>query len=72
MPEHPIPLTPSGRRSLAATMVRSAMPDIHPLVATTAIDAIDTVSGCILAVLGCTPIESRAILAALWVYESTD
>jgi hypothetical protein len=69
---HPIPLTPSGRRSLAATMARTAVPTVHPLVATNAIDTIDTVCGCILGALGCTPTEARSILAALWVYESTD
>ena len=33
---------------------------------------LDNVSGCILAGLGLSPIEARAILDALWVYESAD
>ena len=68
----PAPLSPSGRRSLAAAMVRTAVPDTHPLVATTVVDLLDTVSGCILAALSVNPIESRAILAALWMYDRPD
>lgn len=53
-------------------MVRAAVPDTHPLIATTVVEMLDTVSGCILNALSVSPAESRAILAALWVSESTD
>jgi hypothetical protein len=36
------------------------------------IDMIDAVSGCILAGLGVSPIETRIILDALWVYDPPD
>ena len=72
MQEHPIPLPPSGRRSLAAAMIRASVPDTHPLVATNTIDMIDAVSGCILAGLGVSPIETRVILDTLWVYDRSD
>ena len=69
----PGPLSPSGRRALAASMVRGAVPDVHPLVATTVVDLLDTVSECILAGVGVSPDNSRAILDALWVHDaSTD
>ena len=48
-------------------MVRAAVPDLHPLVASTVVDMLDTVAGCILAGLGVSPVESRIILEALWV-----
>ena len=65
----PVPLSPSGRRSLAATMIRAAAPGVHPLVASTVVDLLDTVAGCILAGLGVSPAESRVILDALWVHD---
>jgi hypothetical protein len=49
-------------------MIRGAAPDLHPFVATTVVDIIDTVSGCILAGLGVSPSESLIILDALWVH----
>ena len=69
----PAPLTPSGRRSLAAAMIRSAVPDTHPLVATMVVDLLDNVSGCILGGIGISPLESRLILGTLWLHDrSTD
>jgi len=54
-------------------MVRAAVPDTHPLVATTVVDLLDTVSGCILAGLDVSPADSRVILGTLWVTDrSTD
>ena len=65
----PVPLSPSGRRSLAAAMIRGAVPDVHPLVASTVVDLLDTVTGCILAGLSVSPAESRVSLDALWVQD---
>jgi hypothetical protein len=55
--------------SLAAMMVWGAVPDVHPLVASTVVDLLDTVTGCILAGLGVSPAESRVILDALLVHD---
>jgi hypothetical protein len=53
-------------------MIRAAVPDTHPLVATTVIDTIDTVSACILAGLGVSPAESRRILDQLWMRDQSE
>jgi len=42
------------------------VPDTHPLVATTVVDLLDTVSGGILAGLGVSAPDSRLILGTLW------
>ena len=54
--------------SLAAMMVWGAVPDVHPLLASTAVDLLDTVTGYILAGLGVSPAEPRVILDALLVH----
>jgi len=52
-------------------MVRGVVPDVYPLVATTVVDLLDTVSGCILVDLGVSPADSRSILDALWVHDAS-
>jgi hypothetical protein len=42
------------------------------LPALTAVDVLDAVSWAVLGTAGCTPIEARAVLAALWVYDRPD
>lgn len=63
-PIFPPMLTTSGRRARAAAMIRAAAvaTDAPELVA----DALDTVSGLVLAIVGVDPEAGRAILAALW------
>ena len=67
---HPIrPLAPSARRALAGTMIATAAGETgaHLVTAATVADIVDAVSWAVLGTAGCTPIEARAVLAALWV-----
>lgn len=73
MPEssHPrstphVPLTPTGRRALAATMIGTANRAAWPTDATLLVEAVDLVSGALMALAGVSPDEARAVLAALW------
>jgi hypothetical protein len=63
----PLPLTPSGVRAVAATMVSAAVPTTPPHTATTMIDAVDLVTRTLLIdVLGLSPAEALAVLDYLW------
>ena len=65
MPEI-VPLSPSGRRALAATMIGTAT-GAPPLVCSTLADLLDAVSFTVLSTAGLSPNESRAVLTAMWV-----
>jgi hypothetical protein len=67
-PVPPRPLSPSGRRALAAAMLGTAT-QLPPLVCSFLVDAVDTTSWSLLASSGATPLEARTILAVLWVTE---
>ena len=64
----PGPLSTSGRRALAATMLGTAT-RLPALPCTLLIDGLDAVSWALLAGTGVTPAEARALLSSLWVYE---
>jgi hypothetical protein len=67
----PLPLSPSGRRAMAATMLGTATL-VPPLAASLLLDALDAVSWGLLAATGASPLEARAVLAALWVEPTSD
>jgi hypothetical protein len=67
-PAQPIPLSPSGRRALAAAILGTAT-QLPPLVCSFLVDGLDGTSWSLLAVAGATPLEAGTILAALWVTE---
>lgn len=64
----PAPLSPSGRRALAATILGTATA-LPPFACSLLVDVIDATTWALLATAGATPNESRALLAALWVTE---
>lgn len=67
MPEHALPLTPSGTRALVATMCRDAAPDVPPHTASTVVDGLDAISRVLLVeLLGLTPAEALTVLSELW------
>lgn len=69
VPIHPSPLSPSGRRALAATMLGTATA-LPPFAASLLVDALDCVSWVMLATAGATPIEARQILSAMWLNDA--
>jgi hypothetical protein len=66
VPTPPIPLSPSGRRALAAAMLGTATL-VPPYVCSLLVDSLDAAAWGLLAVAGATPAEARAVLGALWV-----
>lgn len=69
-PSSPVPLSPSSRRALAATMLGTAT-TLPPFLCSLLVDVLDAASWAVLAVAGATPIEARQLLAALWVAPAT-
>ena len=67
-PAPPTPLSPSGRRALAATALAGAT-RVPALCASLLVDAIDGASWAVLAAAGLTPLEARDLLAMLWTHE---
>ncbi|MFL6129136.1 MAG: hypothetical protein ACJ73E_08715 [Mycobacteriales bacterium] len=67
----PTPLSPSGRRAVAAIGLGTAT-RIPPFVASVLVDVLDALSWSLLAVAGATPNDARAVLAALWVEPTTE
>ena len=65
-PLPPRPLSTSGRRALAAAMLGTTI-NLPPYAASVLVDVLDAVSWSLLATAGTTPIEARAVLAALWI-----
>jgi hypothetical protein len=64
-----IPLSPSGQRALAASMVRTATDNPHtvtPGAAVLLVDTLDALSGVLLAYAGLDRDASRSVLAVLW------
>jgi hypothetical protein len=64
-PAPPTPLSTSGRRALAATMLGTAT-RVPPFACSLLVDGLDAASWSLLAVAGASPAEARAVLAALW------
>jgi hypothetical protein len=67
----PTPLSPPGRRALAAAVLGTAT-HLPPFAASLVVDVLDAACWAMLARAGATPQEAAAILADLWVPERRD
>jgi hypothetical protein len=70
-PNPPTPLSPSGRRAVAATML-GTVTAVPPYACSLLLDTLDALSWSLLAVAGATPAEARQVLGVLWVESTND